>query len=120
MKFILFIALFFSTSEFVQAQDSTGVIRGYVIDKETGEGIPFGKVYILNTDSVIVGGVYTNVDGQFVVGKIKPGTYFVQVRELAYLVGTTKDIILKPKEIQTLNLYLDRNMPMKKVDINRH
>ncbi|MFQ6673590.1 MAG: carboxypeptidase-like regulatory domain-containing protein, partial [Fidelibacterota bacterium] len=74
---------------------ATGVatFSGYVLNGETGEGLPGANVYFLGTEF----GTATSVDGYFVLPNIPPGSYTLEISYLGYeTVRTTVD--LQPHE----------------------
>ncbi len=77
MKKTLFL-LFIIITTLVSAQ--TGSIRGFVYDKTTGEPMMLTNVMIENTQI----GTTTDVNGYFVLSKIKTGNYSIKVTSLGY------------------------------------
>lgn len=77
MKKTLFL-LFIVITTLVSAQ--TGSIRGFVYDKTTGEPMMLTNVMIENTQI----GTTTDVNGYFVLSKIKTGNYSIKVTSLGY------------------------------------
>ncbi len=56
------------------AQAGQGEIKGKIIDKETGETLPFVNIVLERNDVQIAGG-QTNFDGVYSIKPIPPGTY---------------------------------------------
>jgi hypothetical protein len=77
MKKVLFL-LFITITTLVSAQ--TGSIRGFVYDKQTGEPMMLTNVMLENT----MIGTTTDVNGYFVLSKVKVGNYNVKVTSLGY------------------------------------
>lgn len=106
---LLSIIVFISTLLYSQ----TGDLRGSVLDKQSGEPIIFTNVIIkeLNTGKI------TDINGQFVITRIKPGRYVVFAASLEY--DTAKAVIeIIADKITTLNLYpLKRKIELKGVTI---
>jgi hypothetical protein len=75
----LLILIFTIVTTLVSAQ-TTGSLRGFVYDKETGEPMMFSNVVLENTQI----GTTTDVNGYFVLSKIKSGTYNIKVTSLGY------------------------------------
>lgn len=89
----------------LQAQDAT--VRGFIYEKETGEPIIFTNVYMYKTSY----GAASDVNGYFAITKIPAGSYKLMVTYLGY--DTLKmDVTLKPGEIRTENLYLEKSSVM--------
>ncbi len=75
----LLILIFTIVTTLVSAQ-TTGSLRGFVYDKETGEPMMFSNVVLENTQI----GTTTDVNGYFVLSKIKAGSYSIKVTSLGY------------------------------------
>lgn len=74
---IFLIILFTTTLTFAQ---STGKIKGKVLDAQTGEGIPFANVFIENTTI----GAASDVDGNYVILNVPPDVYTVTASYIGY------------------------------------
>ncbi|MGL5891602.1 MAG: carboxypeptidase-like regulatory domain-containing protein, partial [Bacteroidia bacterium] len=59
---------------------TTATIRGTVYNKNTGEAVLFGYVYIKNTAL----GVQTDVNGFYSLTKIPPGSYTLVAQESSF------------------------------------
>ncbi len=80
--FLLIVTL--TTSYFAQ----TGKIAGRVIDKKTGEPLPFVNVLVLETTS----GAATDLDGYYTILNLRPGTYAIRASNIGYQSATTSNI----------------------------
>ncbi len=83
MKFLLslLIIIFFSGLTF--SQDYT--IRGFITDKENGEPVAFQNIRLLNkSDSSLVQGAATDLNGFFTIPKVNRGEYILSVSNQAY------------------------------------
>ena len=58
---------------------STGIIKGRVIDAETGESMPYTNIYIAGTSI----GTMAFTDGYFFLRGLRPGTYTVTADDVA-------------------------------------
>lgn len=74
----VFVLIFVLVTTLVSAQ--TGSVRGFVYDKETGEPMMLTNVMLENTQI----GTTTDVNGYFVLSKIKTGNYSIKVTSLGY------------------------------------
>lgn len=102
---ILFTAI--SLFPFVAAQAQNATLRGFVYESETGEPIIFTNVYFLGTSY----GAATDVNGYYSITKVPAGSYTLLVTYLGY--DTLKmDITLKPNDMITQNLYLNKSSVM--------
>jgi hypothetical protein len=78
MKRLIISALLLFTSALLYSQ--TGIIRGFVYDKASGEPIIFTNVYLYQTSY----GSSTDVNGYFMITKIPKGDYTLMVSYLGY------------------------------------
>lgn len=98
---LLLILLFLSNM--LMAQQNEGQISGFVYNPDNEPAL-YSTVVLLNKDSVLVKGAFSQEDGSFVLEKIIPGNYFVQIRNIefqTYLsnlinIGIGEKIILDP------------------------
>lgn len=90
--------LFAAFGLFAQA---TATIRGSVYNKNTGEAVLFGYVYIKNSAL----GVQTDVNGFYSLTKIPPGSYTLVAQESSYEIFEMP-ITVKGNEIITQNIFL--------------
>ncbi len=74
----IFLLAYLTFSGNVHAQ--SGVIRGFIYEKETGEPIIFTNVYLKNTSM----GAASDVNGYFIITPIPPGQYILAVTYLGY------------------------------------
>jgi len=101
MKLIKFTAiLLFSILSFGQntfAQQGRAQVSGSVFGSE-GEPAMYSTIILLNKDSVVVSGALSQPDGNFVIEKILPGDYFVQVRSIGFKTYTTGKLSFRQNE----------------------
>ena len=97
VKYFLSMLLIVSTL-LVQAQSADTNLSGHVIDKETGEHIPF---YIVTIPSLKVG-TTTDASGHFVLRHLKPGEYVVEASYTGY-VTERRTVSLKAGQTTELN-----------------
>lgn len=83
------------------ANEGNIVITGTVFTADN-EPARYSTITLLNEDSVLIGGTLSQEDGNFILEKIAPGTYFVQVRNLGFNTFTTEKLRLHENEILTL------------------
>ena len=69
-------------------------ISGTVVENETGDPIPQTTVRLLKTDSTLVKGVLTGLDGKFTLSAPQAGKYIVQVTCVGFK-AYTKNITIK-------------------------
>lgn len=96
MKNLLILLLLVSCN-FLFAQDF--VIRGFVYDKSNGEPMPYEKVKLLKSDSTLVAGAQTDLNGFFQIPKLQKGKYIVKVDIASYEISNINVDILPTKKI---------------------
>lgn len=98
------IILLLSITLSVTAQNATtGEVRGFVYDKETGEPIIYTNVFIRS----LLLGKATDINGFYAITKLKPGDYKLQCYSIGYDTATI-DIKIVEGRIINQNLYLNR------------
>ena len=78
-----FAALTFALLSQVQAQVGQGAISGKIIDKETGEPLPFANVAVEQNGNP-AGGTTTDFDGKYTIKPLTPGEYTVKISYVGY------------------------------------
>ncbi|NTW32345.1 MAG: TonB-dependent receptor plug domain-containing protein [Bacteroidetes bacterium] len=81
MKKILCLLVAFSASFVLKAQ-LTGEIKGKVLDSKTKEALVGVTVFVTNGEKLIAD--FTNINGDFTLKPLNPGTYLVTVRYTGY------------------------------------
>lgn len=119
MKQLLLSILFGALASLSFSQDNLGSIRGAIYDAETGEPAIFTNVYILNQDSVAVGGSQTDFDGLFIVTNLKPATYSLLIRDIEHDTTFIQNVVLEPNGIVTKKIHLTKpKLPL--IEIHRY
>jgi hypothetical protein len=97
------------TTAAVAQVTSTGVIKGRVVDAETGEPMPYTNIYIAGTN---IGTMAFN-DGYFFLRGLRPGTYTVKASYIAYGLAS-RTVRLEPGgvvhidfELEVQEIYVD-------------
>jgi len=98
-KQLLIITLLFSILA-VTAQ-TTGVVSGEVLDKNTQELIPYASIVIKQESKIITGGI-TNDTGAFIIKKIPLGKYTVEIQYIGYNTVIKEVALLKSNEVVKL------------------
>ncbi len=95
--FLSLLLLVFTFSAFAQDAEQA-LIRGTVIDGETGNPLEFANVSVLNpeTKAMASGGV-TDLDGNFEI-PVAPGTYNVKFDFLSYQTIVIEDVVVSESE----------------------
>lgn len=101
-----FIINIFTLLIFSSAFAQTGIIRGFVYDKQSGEPIMFGNIYIKGSTY----GAITDADGYFNISKVKVGKYNLSISYLGY------DSLSIPVEVKA-NSLIDKKLLITKSSI---
>ncbi|WP_020530090.1 TonB-dependent receptor [Flexithrix dorotheae] len=85
-KIFIVVVLKFGCSSTVFSQQLSDItITGTIIDKQTGEAVPFANVAMYNAgDSTLVGGVVSTLEGRFEISKAGSGEYYLQISAVGY------------------------------------
>lgn len=83
--------------QLVLAQDVGTQIRGSVVGSDN-EPAMFSTIILLNKDSVLIGGALAKEDGSFVIDKLVPGEYSIQVKNMGFHTYTSKKITIAKNE----------------------
>ncbi len=102
VKSILIIFCFFiSGLTFAQ---NTGVVRGFVYLKESGEPVLFTNVILKGTTL----GIATDVNGFFSINKVAPGNYTIFITSMLGYDTLQQNVTVKAGEIVSTKLYLTK------------
>jgi len=86
-----------------QALAQTGIIRGFVYEKESGEPVLYTNVYLFKTTF----GATTDENGFFTISKIPPGEYTLMVTYIGF--DTLKiPVTVAKNDLLTKKLYLNK------------
>lgn len=81
MRLIITLFLFsIGIQSFTSQSNPTSTIRGFVVDKETGEPAPFAKIFIVE----LAVGAVSDLNGFFSIPKIPVGIYTVEATSVQY------------------------------------
>lgn len=80
-----------------------GEIRGKVTDESTGEPIAFATVTLINDERNVVAGTTTDIDGNYLINKLKPGQYGVTFSYVAYQAYKVGVVTVSADKITYLN-----------------
>ncbi len=100
-KFYALIALFFLTTA-AFAQTNSGSLKGKVTDKDSKETLPFVTVIVFLNGNTVNGGT-TDIDGEYSVKPLEPGTYDVSFQFVGYQAQTIKGVVVKSGKITPLD-----------------
>lgn len=80
------------------AYAQVGRLQGVVVDKDTGEPIPFANI-ILENGGTQVGGASSDFDGNYDINPIPPGTYDLKATFVGYNTFVMKGIVIPANKI---------------------
>jgi len=104
---LLMIALALSLSSFKTAIDPApinGFIKGVVIDSASGEKIEYATIALFRvSDSTMVSGAITNQQGEFEIGKVAQGSYYVKIQFMGFNTTITKELAINETR-STINI----------------
>ncbi|TVQ89900.1 MAG: hypothetical protein EA393_06365 [Bacteroidetes bacterium] len=93
-------------SNMLMAQQNQSQITGYVYNPENQPAM-YSTVVLLNKDSVLVKGAFSQEDGSYVLENLAPGNYFVQIRNVEFQTYVSNLINVAPGQIIELDpIYL--------------
>lgn len=104
-KKILIILLLLSSQVFSQSA-TRGAIEGVVIDKNTREPLPGVNLVIKGTYM----GAATDLEGRYLIDKIKPGQYDLEVSIIGYKIQLRTGITVMPRKTLTINFELEESV----------
>ena len=104
IKKLLLSAMVMLISGFAIAQ--SGAIQGKVTDSETKQPIPFANVIVEQGGKVVNGGS-TDIDGNYKVKPLSPGSYDVKVSYVGYAKLMMKGVIVNSDKTRFLNIKLE-------------
>ena len=80
------------------AYAQVGRLQGVVVDKDTGEPIPFANI-VLENGGTQVGGTSSDFDGNYDINPIPPGTYDLKATFVGYNTFIMKGIVIPANKI---------------------
>ena len=89
---LLWVMLFLILMGFATgALAQNGKIQGEIMDAETGEPLIGANVIIQGTQK----GAATNIDGEYLILNVEPGTYTLQARYVGYQTITVQEVVVR-------------------------
>ena len=101
-KFPVFLWMLLLFPFSVWGQTSVGTISGKVVDKEFGDPIVGATVQI---EGAVIGAV-TDIDGNYRIEEVKPGSYSLSVQYVSYKTALVKDVVVKTGEETIVDIQL--------------
>lgn len=81
----------------------SGTLKGKILDKDTGEPIPFANV-VIELGGSQLGGTTSDFDGNYTIKPITPGKYNVRATYVSYQAVQVNDVIISADKITFLDL----------------
>ncbi|HFA48702.1 MAG TPA: carboxypeptidase-like regulatory domain-containing protein, partial [Bacteroidetes bacterium] len=104
MKKILFVFLSLVLFSFCLSAQKGGTVRGNVYDKDTGEPIIFGTVFLSGTTI----GTNTDENGFYSIGNVPPGDYDIVATYIGYD-SVSVQVSIQANKISSKNLLMSEN-----------
>lgn len=95
--YVLGLLLFTSAASFSQKNS----ISGIVVDKTSGDAIPFASIAVKLENNLLSTGSISNEDGTFTIEKLSAGNYSLIVSFIGYEAQTINNIVLTTATSQT-------------------
>jgi outer membrane receptor protein involved in Fe transport len=114
VKKILFSSLIFMlgmTASFGQTS-----LEGTVTDKETGEPILFGTVAIYK-GTLLVTGTETDLDGNYILSALDPGTYDIEVSYVGYTTQRLNSVVVQSGRVNRVNFEISQEGVLLDLDV---
>jgi carboxypeptidase family protein len=89
------------------AGEATGSIKGKVIDKSTGEPLPFVNVILQNQTTGRPYGGASDFDGKFDIRDVAPGTYQLKATFTGYKPRTINGVVINADRITFYDIELE-------------
>ncbi|MCF8304466.1 MAG: carboxypeptidase-like regulatory domain-containing protein [Bacteroidales bacterium] len=101
---LLTIGIVLTTSMLVFSQ--SGALQGKVLDKETGEPIPFANI-ILEQDGNQVAGTTSDFEGNYTIKPLEPAKYDLKATYVGYKPIMISGIVIKSDQIRFYNIEME-------------
>ncbi len=98
------------------AQVGTGSLKGKIVDKKSGEPLPFVNVVIESRGTQVSGGA-TDFDGNYFIKPIDPGTYDVVVSYVGYQPYKQVGVVVNSNIITFLEIGLNAGIELKEFEV---
>ena len=76
-----------------------GKIKGKVLDRETGEGVPFATIKVYK-DGLLKSGTETDMEGQYLISSLVAASYDLEVEGFGYVTQRLEGVIVNDGKIQ--------------------
>lgn len=108
--------VFLWMAEMIYAQVGQGTLKGKVVDKETGEALPFTNV-VLTLNGNQVAGTQTDFDGKYTISSIPPGKYDLQVSFVGYQSVKITGVVISANQITFQDVKLVQGIELQAFEV---
>lgn len=98
------------------AQVGQGTLKGKILDKETGEALPFANV-VLTLNGNQVAGTQTDFDGKYTISSIPPGKYDLQVSYVGYQSVKIAGVVISANQITFQDVKLSQGIELQAFEV---
>ena len=112
----LLLASFMMVCTAAMAQN-TGTLKGKVTDKISKQPLPFVNVVVFLNGNLVTGGA-TDIDGEYTIKPIDPGSYDVQFSFVGYQSQELKGVPITAGKIQFANMEMTEGEELKTLEIS--
>jgi len=113
-KLTFFISVLFIT--FSALGQSVGTIKGKMLDKTTGEPLPFANIVAMK-GGIQVTGTQTDFDGKYTLTALPPGEYNVQATYVGYQPIKIEGVIVSAEKITFIDISASQGIALKGFDV---
>lgn len=107
MKRILLLPiLLLSCFVFGQSEKPSGDLKGTVVNSKTSEMAPFVNV-VVQKNGVMVTGGQTDFDGNYLIKRIPPGTYDLQVSSIGFMTKRINGVVIEDQSTKFIDIKLN-------------
>ncbi len=101
---LLTIGFLFAANLIVFSQ--SGTLKGKILDKATGEPIPFANV-VLEVGGTIAGGATSDFDGNYIIKPVQPGTYDLRATYVGYKTVLVTGMVINSDQIRFYDIEME-------------
>lgn len=94
--------IWFCMIQALKAQQNQTRISGLIYNTEN-EPVPYSTVVLLDKDSVLIKGSFSQEDGSYVLENIAPGSYYIQIRNVEFQTHNSPPITIGLNEKKVLD-----------------
>ena len=103
MKRLITILFFFLLLTGIVLASTTGKLKGKVTDQQTGEPLIGANVLMVGTSF----GAATNINGEYTIGNLEPGSYEVRFSYIGYQTKTISNVRINTDLTTELNMQIE-------------